>query len=203
MSRAGGVPAGVAAMSSTRSTTLSATILLATAFGLTGCGFGGSEGASSVSGAPARKPAAADSEMVAAVSPSRTDAMVDMRFVIAKRPKVGEPVDVEVALTPSVQLERLFARFQAVEGLQIVSGGQTEQLENAPRGVAVGHKLTILPKQDGIFYITAVVVADSEKESVSRTFHIPLVAGEGLVAPPAAAPPAANVSESPRKPTGE
>jgi hypothetical protein len=191
MPRSGGKPADVAA--------LAAALFFALA--LAGCSFGESDSAQSASGAPVRKPTAANSEMVAAVSTSRSEqGLVDMRFALAKRPKVGEPVDIEVSLMPSVTLERLFVRFQAIEGLQIVSGGQTEQLENAPGGVAIGHKVTVLPKQDGIFYITAVVVADSEKESISRTFSIPLVAGEGLAVAPAA-PPAASVSEPVRAST--
>lgn len=181
-------PAGIAA------------VLLAAAVALVGCGFGESESAkSAVTGTPARKPTAQDSDMVAAVGTSKAGTgPVDMRFALSRRPKVGEPVDVEVSLIPSVTLERLFVRFQAAEGLQIVSGGQTEQLENAPGGVAIGHKVTVLPKADGIFYITAVAIADSAKESVSRNFSIPLVAGEGLSAAPVA-PSAANVSEPPRE----
>jgi hypothetical protein len=192
MSTSGGKPAGVFAL------------LLAVAVALAGCSFGESEGAQSASGTPVRKPVAQDSEMVAAVSAGRSDekGLVDMRFALSKRPKVGEPVDIEVSLTPSVALERLFVRFQAVEGLQIVSGGQTEQLENAASGLAIGHKVTVLPKSDGIFYITAVVVADSEKDSISRTFSIPLVAGEGL-SPAPTAPPAASVSEPQRESTSQ
>jgi hypothetical protein len=189
MSRSGGRPAGVLA-------------LLVAAVALSACTSGESESAVSASGTPVRKPAASDSDMVAAVSPSRAEqGLVDMHFAIAKRPKVGEPVDIEVSLTPSAPLERLFARFQAVDGLQIVSGAQTEQIEGAPGGVAIGHKVTVLPKSDGIFYITAVVAADSEKESISRAFSIPLVAGEGVSAAPAGPPPAASVSEQPREAT--
>lgn len=187
MSRSGAKPADVVVL------------LLAVAGALAGCGFGSSDTATSVSGTPVRKPVAAQSETVAAVS-SSGKGIVDMRFALSKRPKVGEPVEIEVSLVPAVTLERLFVKFQAIEGLQIVSGGQTEQLENAPGGVAIGHKVTVLPKQDGIFYITAVVVADSAKESVSRTFSIPLVAGEGLVVAPVA-PPAASVTEPAREST--
>jgi hypothetical protein len=138
--------------------------------------------------------------MVSAVSanPGSTG-LVKLAFSLAKRPQVGEPVDIELALTPTVELQRLFARIQVAEGLQLVSGGETDQIENASAGVAVGHKVTVVPKADGIFYITAAVVADSEKESVTRTFTIPLIAGQGLSELPPA-PPAANVSEPQRPP---
>jgi hypothetical protein len=193
MSRSGAKPAMKSA--------IVAVLLLAAAVAVASCGFGESGSAKSVSGAPARKPVAVESEMVAAVSASRAEkGWVDMRFALAKRPKVGDPFDVEVSLVPSVPLERLNVRFQAAEGLEIVSGGQTEQLENAPANVPIGHKVTVLAKADGIFYINAVVVADTEKDSISRAYSIPLIAGEGISAAPAV-PPAASTSEPSREAT--
>jgi hypothetical protein len=189
LGKAGRVPAGIA-------------MALAAAVSLLGCEPGESEGATSTSGTTARKPTAADSEMVAAVSATRGPGVVDLKFALAKRPKVGEPVDIELSITPSMPLDRLFARFQVVEGLELVSGGETEQLENAPGGVAVGHKVTVLPQADGIFYLTAVVLADSEKESIARTFMIPIIAGQGLMAAPAV-PSAASVAEPQRKAESE
>jgi hypothetical protein len=181
------MPAGVGAM------------LMVTAVSLFGCS---EEGATSASGVAARKPSAADSDMVAAVSTTRSAGVVELKFAVAKRPKVGEPVEIEFALVPSIALERLFARFQVGEGLQLVSGEETEHLENAPGGVPVGHKVTVLPKADGIFSITAVVLADSDTESISRTFTIPLIAGQGL-AESAAGPSAASVADPQRKPERE
>lgn len=193
MSRSGGKPAMKSA--------IVAALLLAAAVTLVGCDFGESGSAKSVSGAPVRKPVTGESEMVAAVSAARAErGLVDMRFTLEKRPKVGEPVDIEVSLVPAVALERLFVRFQPIDGLQVVSGGQTEQLESVPAGVPIGHKVTVLAKADGIFYINAVVIGDTEKESISRTYSIPLIAGEGISAAPAV-PPAASASEPPREAT--
>jgi hypothetical protein len=177
-------------------------LLCVVSVSLFGCNWAGSEGATSASGVAARKPSAADSDMVAAVSTTRSAGVVELRFAVAKRPKVGEPVEIEFSITPSVPLDGLFARFQVTEGLQLVAGGETEHLEDAPGGVSVGHKVTVLPEADGIFYITAVVLADSETESVARTFTIPLIAGQGFVESPAA-PAAASVADPQREPERE
>lgn len=152
------------------------------------------------SGTPTSKPAAnrppktASVDMVTAVSAKAGGGMVELGFAIQKRPKVGEPVEIEFAITPSVDLERVFARFQAAEGLQIVAGAETDHLEKPAKGVPVSHVVTVLPKADGIFYVTAVILADSDKESVARTFTVPLIAGQGLTELPAA-PPAASTAE--------
>jgi hypothetical protein len=139
--------------------------------------------------------------MVSAFSATRGQpGLVDLKFRIVKRPAVGEPVEIEVAFIPAVELERLFARFQVAEGLQLVSGAETEHFEHPARGAPVGHKITVTARTDGIFYVTAIVLADSDKESVARTFSIPLIAGEGLTELPAA-PAAASVADPKRAPT--
>ena len=171
---------------------------------LVGCGSSETDAASSTtaSGSPhsgTRPPASKAADMVAAVSAKPGAGLVDLRFAITQRPKVGEPVDIELALTPSVELEQLFARFQVAEGLQLVSGGETEHIEHAPAHVAVGHKITVIAKTDGIFYVTAVVLADSDKDSVARNFNIPIIAGQGLAELPPA-PAAASVADSQRAP---
>jgi hypothetical protein len=133
--------------------------------------------------------------MVAAFSNNRGQpGLVDLKFKLTKRPAVGEPVDVELALIPAMELEHLFARFQAAEGLQIVSGGETEHFEHPAMGVPVKHKMTVTAKSDGIFYVTAIVLADSDKESIARNYSFPLIAGQGLAEVPSVPPAASSVA---------
>jgi hypothetical protein len=138
----------------------------------------------------AAPPPGGDADMVTAFSATRgpgQPGLVELKFKLTKRPAVGEPVDIQLELVPTVDLERLFARFQVAEGLQIVSGAESDHFEHPAKGVPVGHKMTVTPRADGIFYVTAVVLADSDKESVARTFSFPLIAGQGLLEQPAAA----------------
>ena len=181
-------------------------LLVATAACLGACGSSESDdaaaGSTGAASGATRKPKGDASEMVAAVSAKPGQGVVDLKFTLMSRPKVGEPVDIELAMTPSTQLEMLFARFQVAEGLQLVSGGETDHLEHPAPGVPIGHKITVLPKSDGIFYVTAVVLADSEKDSVARTFTIPLIAGQGLTELPPSVPAAsvADPRQAPARP---
>src|SRR4051812_22947030 len=175
---------------------------LSLVLGLTGC----NSQSESTAANPASRPKVApgpggDADMVSAFSATRGQpGLVDLKFKIEKRPAVGEPVEIQVAFIPTVELERLFARFQVAEGLQIVSGAESEHFEHPARGAPVSHKITVTARTDGIFYVTAIVLADSDKESVARTFAIPLIAGEGLTEVPAT-PAAASVADPKRPPT--
>jgi hypothetical protein len=144
-------------------------------------------------------------DMVAAVSTGRVASPVDVRFAITQRPTVGQPLDIEVALTPSQDLELVFARFQVVDGLELVKGTETERREHPHPGEPISHVVTVLPKADGIFYLTATVLTDTDTASFTRTFYIPIISGNGLPAlstdagPPTAANPADTASTLPRR----
>jgi len=133
----------------------------------------------------ARKPLSAEGQrlaasMVSAVSAGEGASAVDVKFELDRRPEVGKPFNISLLLVPNVSLERLYARFQAEEGLDLITGEQTEQVARPVAGSGIAHTLTVLPKRDGIFTILAVVLTDSTSESVSRNYSIPVIAGSGL-----------------------
>ena len=161
-------------------------IAAALALAVSGCG---SSGESGTGAAPANKsppgakaPGRPQSDnMVAAVSATKGGPPVEVKFELRERPQVGQPVDIDIAVLPvSPNLERVHAIFQAGDGLDLVSGGETAPIEKPADGVPIRHILRILPKRDGIFVVSAVVSVDTASESLSRTFSIPLIAGQGL-----------------------
>ena len=165
---------------------MSWTIAAALALAVSGCGSSGESGtgaAPATTGPPgAKAPGRAQSDnMVAAVSATKGGAPVEVKFELRERPQVGQPVDIDIAVLPvSPNLERVHAIFQAGDGLDLVSGGETALIEKPADGVPIRHTLRILPKRDGIFVVSAVVSVDTASESLSRTFSIPLIAGQGL-----------------------
>ena len=65
------------------------------------------------------------------------------------------------------------------------------QIEHPEPGAPISHTVTIVPQRDGIFFVSATVLADSPTNSVSHLFSIPVIAGAGISAPVASgrAPP--------------
>ncbi|MDB6090349.1 MAG: hypothetical protein JWN85_3133 [Gammaproteobacteria bacterium] len=127
---------------------------------------------------PARRDPA---DMVAAVSATKTGAPVQLKFELRQRPGVGQPLDVDIALIPGSPLvERVYAKFQPGEGMDLLDGGDLAPVEKPAEGVPIRHTVRVLPKRDGIFTVTATVGVDSATDSVARAFAIPVIAGEGL-----------------------
>ena len=152
------------------------------AAGMAACDSASEEAATGTAGKRVISPQASKlaANMVAAVSADSQKSAVDVKFELVQRPEVGKPTDISLVLIPVSRLERLHARFAAADGVDVVKGEQTEQFARPVVGAAITHTLTILPKRDGIFAVQAVVLMDSDSESVSRTFCIPLIAGSGI-----------------------
>ncbi|HZO21824.1 MAG TPA: hypothetical protein VFB37_04910 [Steroidobacteraceae bacterium] len=123
-------------------------------------------------------------EMVAAVSATKAGPPVEMRFALQQSPQVGQPVAVSIALVTSAPaLDSVSASFQASDGLDIVEGAESPRVDRPVPGTPLRHVLRIVPKRDGIFAVTAVVTVDSSNQHSTRTFLIPVIAGEGLSEP--------------------
>ncbi len=159
--------------------------------GVAGCG-SAEEGSAAADGDGAKsqatkKPAVDASrvhpDMVSAVSASTAGPPVALKFALRQRPMVGEPIEVEVALIPISELTRLFVRFQPSSGLTLVKGAESPQFERPRTGEPIHHTVTVMANVDGIYYITAAVVADAADSSLTRTFSIPVIAGNGITAP--------------------
>jgi hypothetical protein len=121
----------------------------------------------------------AGADFVAAVAAGKAGDL-DLKFQIRSRPDVGQPVAIDVALTPRADYEKLQVMFRGGEGLEIRGGEVMEAADKPAVGIPLRHSVTVVPRADGIFALTAVVLADSSSGSVSRTFSIPVIAGQGL-----------------------
>jgi len=130
----------------------------------------------------ATKPGEEDlAEMVAAVSATKSGPPVEMKFSLSQRPEVGQVLNVGVAVIPLAPApDSICVTFQAGDGLDIVDGSQLALVNKPTEGQPLRHVLRIMPKRDGIFTVIAVVTLGPATLNTTRTFSIPVIAGEGL-----------------------
>src|SRR5262249_22967202 len=119
-------------------------------------------------------------DMVAAVSTSKTGPAVEVKFYLLQRPEVGQPLDVDVAIVPGPALEGLSADFQGADGLDLVGGGQLARVDKPAEGAPLAHTVKVVPKRLGVFAVTVVVSTYASNQSSTRSFSIPVIAGEGV-----------------------
>lgn len=134
--------------------------------------------ATHVSSDPAERPTA---DMVAGVSASKAGPPVSLKFELREQPHAGQILDVDIAILPSAPaINRIYGKFLGGEGLDLVEGGELPSIDKPAAGSIIRHVLRVRPKQDGIFTVSATVSVDLADDSISRTYSIPLIVGDGL-----------------------
>jgi hypothetical protein len=119
--------------------------------------------------------------MVAAVSPGKGGPPVGLRFEIRSSPEAGQPVDIDLVILPdAVSIDHIDGKIQGGENMSVVEGVDIPTVEKPAQGTVIRHVVRVLPKQDGIFTVTAAVNVDLATESITRTFTIPVIVGDGL-----------------------
>lgn len=123
----------------------------------------------------------APEDMVAAVSAGKGGPPVGLKFEVRSSPEAGQPVDIDLAILPNaVAIDHIEGKIQGGESVSVVEGGDIPAVEKPAQGTVIRHVVRLLPKQDGIFTVTAAVNVDLGTDSITRIFTIPLIVGDGL-----------------------
>jgi hypothetical protein len=175
-------------MRTSRRTVLLCTALVVTlGVSLAGCGSSSTQASAGASAkkkathlAQARDPAdRPPTDMVSAVGAGKSGPPVGLKFELRGLPQVGQPLDVDIAILPDAPtINRIFGKFQAGEGLELVEGGEIPQVEKPAPGSVIRHVVRVLPAKDGIFTLNATVSVDLSDDSLTRVFSIPVMVGD-------------------------
>jgi len=166
---------------------------------LVGCGWGSSGDAAKPAAAKpvTRKAVNAAAElsrnMVSAVAANKPSALpIQVKFELRERPQVGQPVDLELAIVPmSASVDSVSGKVEGEEGLEVVEGAQIAPTDHPAEGTPIRQSVKVLPKQEGIFTVHALVTVEAGSDTSSETYAIPVIAGGDAPGPDAAAAVAA------------
>ena len=122
----------------------------------------------------------ANADLVNAVRFGQDAGPVELKFVLHQKLTPNQPGTVEVAILPTTNVDRLTVSFRADEGLQVSEGAHVDPIDRPEPQMPITHMVTVVPDRDGIFNLNATVLIDTDTQSVTRAFSIPLIAGSGL-----------------------
>jgi len=108
---------------------------------------------------------------------AKPGAPVDLRFEIKERPAAGVPLQVEIAFLPQVGSPSLRATFIATDGLAVRPSPVPASYKDVTTGGIYRHTLTVVPREDGAYYVSAIVLMDLDNGPEARTFNLPIVVG--------------------------
>jgi hypothetical protein len=168
----------------TRNTVLS----LALAALLCACG-SGKEGAPGAGSSRVAKKAVSPAEQlsrslvsgVTQTKPGSAPLPVQVKFALQAKPEPAQPLDVTISIIPTAgNLDRVFGKVEGEEGLELVSSGELEGADRPVENTPIERTVKVLPKQDGIYTLTATVSVDMAGSISSQTYVFPVIAGNGL-----------------------
>lgn len=178
-----------------RHTSWLAAAALAATVGVAGCGGKSDDGAVKVrvkakaeNVAEAPKPVAAedDPRYAVAVVSGKTSAPVDLKYDLAAKPQVGQPLEVELVFQPRLPADTLEVEVSGMPGLTLAQPG-AYKFEKVLTHTPYVHKVTVQAEADGTYYLSVIARMITQVQTEVRTFSVPVVVG---TAPAAAAKPA-------------
>jgi hypothetical protein len=138
-------------------------------------------------------------DMVAGVTlDSKPGAPVDLKFKLGSRPEAGQTLAITLALYPRANTDAMRATFIATEGLSVTPSSGPAEFSKVQSGSVYHYTLNVVPREDGIYYVSVIVLMELANGAEVRTFNIPVIVGAPDAVKPAAKPaPAADATGQP------
>ena len=138
------------------------------------------------------------SDMVNAVSTADGKPPVYLKFRLVTAPQVGQPLELQIALIqePKLEIDTLKVSLQPREGLQLKSASP---IDLGKPGIGATHMIpvTLLPLQAGVLSLAVTVLVDTERETLTRGYTVPVLV---LPAQPAASETQGGAGTAPAAP---
>lgn len=165
-------------------------LALGLVLGSSGCGGSASSGSGTAAAQARKKTSHAElsnpanrspADMVAAVSGGKAGPPVELKFELREAPEANQILDVDIAvLADAPAIDGISGKFVTGDGLELVEGGVLAAVDKPARGSIIRHVVQVIPKEDGIFTVNAIVSVDLANVSLTRSFSIPVIVGAGL-----------------------
>lgn len=155
-------------------------VVAAAALGLAACSRAPIPHAASAAAPPLpAAPRNSDADLVSAVGAADANAPISVKFRIGKRPQLGVPLQILVAIIPApqAQIGHLYGSFLPDTGLSL-QGDRTFEASDLRAGEPLERQLTVVPEQPGVLNLNATFTLDLDNGSVSRSYAIPVIVGD-------------------------
>jgi len=114
--------------------------------------------------------------MVEAAPQGKSQAPVALKFELLKRPKVGEAMDINLALLPQVDAGPVTIKVSGDAGLTVAPEANEFDIPLAAAGEVYRYTLNVTPTAEGVLVIAVTVSLKHDEVTDSKAFSIPIIA---------------------------
>jgi hypothetical protein len=112
--------------------------------------------------------------MVEAAPQGKSPLAVELKFELPKRPTVGQPTEIDVAVLPQIDAGGADIQVTGGEGLTVATPGPID-LHALEAGQVYRQTIQVTPTADGVVLLGLTVSMKHDEISESRVFSIPLI----------------------------
>ncbi len=114
--------------------------------------------------------------MVQAPTLGKSQIPVELKFELAEKPKVGQPLEIRVALIPQVAASPVTLQVSGADDLSVAPGAGQFDIPAVEAGEVYRQTLKVTPNADGVSLVGVTVSMKNDVGTDQRVFSIPIVA---------------------------
>jgi hypothetical protein len=114
--------------------------------------------------------------MVQAASLGKFQVPVELKFDLGGRPKVGQMLEINLALITQIPASPATIQASNADGLTIVPGTNVFNIPSAEAGEVYRHTLNVTPNAEGVLLVGVTVLLKHDDVTDQQTFSIPIIA---------------------------
>ena len=114
--------------------------------------------------------------MVQAVAQGKSQAPVELKFDLSARPKVGQALQINLALIPQVPASPASIQVNGGDGITVDAGANQLDIPAAEAGEVYRKTVSVTPNAEGVLLVGVTVSLKHDEITDSKAFSIPIIA---------------------------
>lgn len=113
--------------------------------------------------------------MAAAPALGKSLLPVELKFELTERPRIGQPLAINLALLPQIPGGPATVALTAAPGLDAAQGESQFDIPELQVGEVYRHTLQVTPTTDGVLLVNLMVSLKHDEVSESKEFAVPII----------------------------
>jgi hypothetical protein len=114
--------------------------------------------------------------MVQAASQGKSLVPVELKFDFSQRPKVGQPMDINLALIAQIPASPATMQVSSEDDVTVAPGAKQYDIPSEEAGEVYLHTVNVTPNAEGVLLVGVTVVLKHDEVTDQRVFSIPIIA---------------------------
>jgi hypothetical protein len=114
--------------------------------------------------------------MVQAATQGKSQVPVELKFDIAQRPKVGQPLDINLALITQISASSGSLQVTGADDVSVAAGASQFEIPSEEAGQVYRQTVNVTPNAEGVVLLGVTVSLKHDEIVDQRVFSIPIIA---------------------------